>query len=262
MIRYFSILAIAFELMAANPAPVGSSSLDGLLDRTGKRVEEFWDQFSAVSCTETVSQTKLNAGGKVTIERGSTFDYLVMLQLTGDELTVDESRILQGKPKKENDRPLLATAGFSTFVLIFHPYFQSSYEFALGAVEETGGRKLQEIRFEHIPGRRSPSVLQLHGRDYPLEWQGSAWIDPRTGYVSRIRAGLKASLNQVGLRQLTSEVRYAPVQFPGEKDVAWLPEMAVIAADTEHQHWRNVHQFSRYRRFSVSTNSNTEAPKQ
>jgi len=254
-------LAIAFELTAANPAPVRPVSLDGLLERTGKRVEEFWDQFSAVSCTETVSQTKLSPAGKVTIERASTFDYLVILQLTGDDLTVDESRILQGQPKKENARPLLSTAGFSTLVLIFHPYFQSSYEFSLGALEQIGGRELQEVRFEHISGRRSPSVLQLRGRDYPLEWQGSAWIDPQTGYASRIRAGLKASLSQVGLRQLSSEVRYAPVQFPGETDAAWLPERAVIAADTEHQHWRNVHQFSRYRRFSVSTNSNTEAPK-
>jgi len=225
-------------------------------------VEEFWDQFSAVSCTETVSQTKLSPAGKVMIERASTFDYLVILQLTGDELTVDESRIPQGQPKKGNDRPLLLTAGFSTLVLIFHPYFQSSYEFSLAATQQVDGRELQEVRFEHIPGRRSPSVLQLRGRDYPLEWQGSAWIDPRTGHVSRIRAGLMASLSQVGLQQLTSEVHYVPVQFPGENEVAWLPKTAVIAADTEHQHWRNVHQFSGYRRFSVSTNSNTEAPKQ
>src|SRR5690242_890056 len=120
MIRFFSILAIAFEL-AAPSSPAASLPLDGLLERTGKRVEEFWDQFSAVACTETVLQTKLGASGKVLVQRTSTFDYLVILQLAGDELTVDESRLLQGQPRKASDRPLLSTAGFSTLVLIFHP---------------------------------------------------------------------------------------------------------------------------------------------
>jgi hypothetical protein len=262
MIRFFSILAIGFELMAADPARVRTTSLDELLERTGKRMEEFWDQFSAVSCTETVLQTKLGASGKVLVQRTSAFDYLIMLQLTGDDLMVNESRLPQGQPKKGSNRPLLSTAGFSTLALIFHPYFQSSYEFSLVAMENINGRRLQEVRFEHIRGRRTPSVLQLRGRDYPLEWQGSAWIDPQTGYVSRIHAGLKTSLSDVGLRELWSDVRYVPVQFQSEKETAWLPEVAVIEADTEHQHWRNVHQFSRYRRFSVTTDSKTESPKQ
>ncbi|MBZ5593635.1 MAG: hypothetical protein LAP39_15455 [Acidobacteriia bacterium] len=259
MIKFFSVLAIGFKLVGATATAV---PLDGLLDRTGKRVEEFWDQFSAVSCTETVLQTKLGASGKVLVQRTSTFDYLIMLQLTGDDLTVDESRLPQGQPKKASDRPLLSTAGFSTLVLIFHPYFQSSYEFTPVALEDINGRKLQEVRFEHIQGRRTPAALQLRGRDYPLEWQGSAWIDPKTGYVSRIHAGLKTSMPDVGLRELWSDVRYVPVQFQSEKETAWLPEVAVIEAGTEHQRWRNVHQFARYRRFSVTTDTKTESPKQ
>jgi hypothetical protein len=185
-----------------------------------------------------------------------------MLQLAGDDLTVDESRVPQGQPKKASDRPLLSTSGFSTLVLIFHPFFQSSYKFTPAALEDINGHKLQEIRFEHTQGRRTPSVLQLRGRDYPLEWQGSAWIDPQTGYVSRIHAGLKTSMPDVGLRELWSDVRYVPVQFQSGKETAWLPEVAVIEAGTEHQRWRNVHQFSRYRRFSVTTDTKTEGPKQ
>jgi hypothetical protein len=262
MIRFFLILAIGFELAAADRISSTAVSLDGLLERTGKRVEEFWEQFSAVSCMETVQQTKLGASGKVLVQRTAVFDYLIMLQLAGDDLTVDESRLLQGQPKKDGHRPLLSTTGFSTLLLIFHPLFQNSYDFALLALEDVNGRKLQEIRFEHVHGRRTPSVLQLKGRDYPLEWQGSAWIDPQTGYVSRIHAGLKTSLADLGLEQLWSDVRYVPVEFQKERETAWLPETAVIEADTKHQHWRNVHQFSRYRKFSVTTETKTEAPKQ
>jgi hypothetical protein len=261
MIRFFSILAIGFELAAAPGVSAAPVSLDTLLDRTGKRVEEFWEQFSAVSCTETVQQVKLGESGKILAQHTSNFDYLVILQLTGDEITVDESRLLQGQPKKESTKPLLTTTGFSTLLLIFHPIFQQSYEYALAGVEQVGSRKLQQVRFSHVRGRRSPSVLQLRGREYPLEWQGSAWIDPQTGYVDRISVGLKDSLADVGLKKLSSEVQYTPVQFTQEKQTAWLPEVATIEANTEHQHWRNVHMFSRYKKFSVTTDSKTDTPK-
>lgn len=262
MIRSFSILVIGFKLAAAPAAGAPAGSLDTLLDRAGRRVEEFWDQFSAVSCTETVQQVKLGASGKVLVQRTASYDYLVILQLAGDHLTVEESRVAQAQPKKESTKPLLTTSGFSTLLLIFHPVFQNSYQYTLAGTEDTGGRRLQKVHFEHIHGRRSPSALQLRGRDYPLEWQGSAWIDPRTGYIDRISAELKASMDDVGLKKLSSEVQYTPVQFSTEKQTAWLPEVAVIEADTEHQHWRNTHMFSQYRRFSVSTDAKTEAPKQ
>lgn len=262
MIRFFSILAIAFELLPARALAEAPVTLETVLDRAGKRVEEFWDQFSAVTCTETVSQAKLGSGGKVLIQRTSAFDYLVILQLTGDDLIVDESRLAQGPPNKESDRPLLATSGFATLLLIFHPYFQGSYEFSLGGAEDSGGKELREVRFAHIRGRRAPSVLQLRSRDYPLEWAGSAWIEPQTGIVSRISVGLKAPMDDVGLKRLSSDVRYAPVRFQDSKEQPWLPQTATIEADTVHQHWRNTHQFSRYRKFSVSTDSKTEAPKQ
>jgi len=255
-------LAIGFELAAAPGVEPTADSLNALLDRTGKRVEEFWDHFSAVSCTETVQQVKLGAGGNVLAQRTTSFDYLVILQLAGDDLTVEESRQVQGQPKKEKNKPLLTTSGFSILLLIFHPIFQNSYEYTMASVEETGGRKLQQVHFEHVHGRRSPSTLQLRGRDYPLEWQGSAWIDPRTGYIDRISAELKSSMDDVGLKKLSSEVQYTPVHFSTEKQTAWLPDVAVIEAATEHQHWRNTHMFSQYRRFSVTTDATIESPKQ
>jgi len=264
MIRFSSIWVTAFSLAAsASPGVTPArSATEVLLDRTGKRVEEFWDQFSAVSCSETIQQVKLGPSGKVLVQRTSSFDYLVILQLAGDELTVEESRLPQGQQKKESTKPLLTTSGFATLVLIFHPLFQNSYQYTLGAAEYSGNHKLQQVDFEHIPGRRSPSALQLRGREYPLEWKGTAWIDPATGYIDHISAALKNSMDDVGLKQLTSEVQYTPVRFSTNSQIAWLPEVAVIDASTQHQHWRNTHMFAGYKRFSVTTDAKTEGPKQ
>src|SRR5579862_9646584 len=213
MTRSILILAIAFEFSASAAwaqDPVAGASLDNFMARTEHRMEQFWDQFSAVTCTETMDQEKLADDGKILIKKRSAYDYLVLLLLSGSDLTVQESRLLQGKPAKESDLALLSTSGFSTLVLIFHPHFRESFRFS----DEGADRQnptLHRVHFEHVHGRPSPSVLQLRSRDYPIEWQGTAWIDAATGNVARIQASLKTSLADIGLQKLESDVRYGPV---------------------------------------------------
>lgn len=263
MIRSLSIWAIGFSLSATAWAagPAATAPLDTLLDRTEHRTEQFWDQFSAVTCTETIEQEKLGDDGKVLVKKRSAYDYLVLLLLSGGDLTVQESRLLQGKPAKESDRALLSTSGFSTMVLIFHPHFRESFTFADAGVDPAS-QSLHRIRFEHIHGKPSPSVLQLRSRDYPIEWQGTAWIDGATGNIARIQAALKTSLADIGLQTLSSDVRYTPVMLAGQTDPPWMPSTASIEAGTVHQHWRNLHAFTRYKQFSVTTDSKTEGPKE
>lgn len=262
MIRFLSILAIAFELAAGTARaadPVAAAPPDKLLARAEHRMEQFWDQFSAVTCTETVEQQKLGDDGKVLIKKRSAYDYLVLLLLSGGDLTVQESRLLQGKPAKEAGRALLSTSGFSTLALIFHPHFRESFVFSdQGA--DPNSPWLHRLHFEQVHGKPTPSVLQLRSRDYPLEWQGTAWIESATANIARIRVALKSSLADIGLQKLESDVRYGAVSFAGHADSPWMPQTASIEADTVHQHWRNVHTFTRYKQFSVSTDSKTETP--
>lgn len=248
-------LGLGASLMTAAPP-------DALLARLAQSTTRFWDQFSAITCIETVEQQKLNAQGKTLIDRKYTFDYLMMLQLAGDELMVEESRILQGKAPKESDRALLSTNGFATLLLVFHPLFRESYEFDDGGDVEANGKRYRKVTFQHIRGHRSPSVLQLHNRDYPIEWQGTAWIDPDSAFVARMQVELKSPMTDVGLARLSSDVQYGAVTFRGEAAAAWLPQSAIVEASTEHQRWRNTHLYGKYRQFDVSTDVKTESPKE
>jgi len=261
MIRFLSISAIAFELcgglLRAESAP--TAGFDPLIDRAEHRMEQFWDQFSAVTCTETMEQSKLADDGRVLFKKRSSYDYLVLLLLSGGDLSVQESRLAQGKTEKEFDRALLSTSGFSTMILIFHPHFRESFTFSDQGIDPESAA-LRRVHFEHIHGKRSPSVLQLRSREYPIEWQGTAWIDAATGNIARIQSSLKTSLADIGLQRLESDVRYAPVVLAGKSDPAWMPITASIQADTIHQHWRNLHGFTRYKQFSVSTDSKIEGP--
>jgi hypothetical protein len=264
MIKPFLTLAIGFELaagLAVGAEPSAPAPLQDLLARAGQQVARFWDRFSAVTCIETIDQEKLSEDGKVLVKKHSSYDYLVLLQFSGDDLMVDESRVLQGKPAKESDRALLSTSGFSTLVLIFHPRFHGSYVFT-DEGKDPQTPLLQRVRFQHVRGQRSPSVLQLRSREYPIEWQGTAWLEFSTGNITRIQAGLQEPLVDVGLRNLESEVQYSPVSLRGQQELPWMPMTARIEAGTQHQHWRNLHQFTAYKEFSVSTDARTEAPKE
>jgi len=43
------------------------------------------------------------------------------------------------------------------------------------------------------------------------------------------------------------------VPFKGSKDLYWFPAQASVEVETPRQHWRNTHNFTDYKQFSVST---------
>ncbi len=232
-----------------------------LLRRTAKSVEAFWNQLSGVNCVETVDQEKLSPNGKVMYRQDSKFDYLVVLQLTQSDLLVDESRSPIQQAEHGKELPLLITNGFSTFQLIFHPFFQGAFEYSPPEKVQVEGQELLQVRFRHVHGARSPSVLKLRQRDYPVPWQGTAWIDPQSGAIVRVSAEMMPSLEDIGLRTLSADVRYARVSFKEDPRIHWLPSAATVEVETARQHWRNVHTFGQYRYFTVDVKMDVETPK-
>ena len=255
------LLAIVSTAGAA--APTG---IEDVLRRTGKSVETFWNRLGSVNCVETVKQTSVGKGGKVVYGKESTFDYLIVLQLSGTDLVVDESRVavkpaVELKKPPESNSPLLVTNGFATLQFVFHPFFQDSFEYSRPQPVQVGDSQLLTVAFRHIHGARSPSVLKLRSREYPLDWEGTAWIEPETGAIVRISEGLGSSMEDIGLRVLTANVRYDRMEFKETQGSQLLPSTATVEAETVRRHWRNIHTFSKYKLFSVDVKTATEAPR-
>ncbi len=236
-----------------------ASALPALLDIAAKAAEREATALSAVACTESVVETKLNLKDKTEERRRLTFDYLVLMDTDDGDLAITESRVEQTGGKRPEPKPLLATTGFATLMMILHPYYQESLEFSdLGTVEE-GGREWRRLGFEFRPGKRSPSVLRAGSREYPLAWRGEVLLDGTTGQVASIHASLGAQLEEIGLEGLEATVRYGAAD--GRRGGDWLPLEAVIDLRTHHQHWRNVHTFAGYKHFDVTTTEKREAGK-
>jgi len=248
------ILVAGLCFASTEPASPDAQRLNDLLARTSGQTAAFLDQFSNVKCTEQLRQEKLGKDDKVELKEDSTYDYLVILTNAAGELNLSESRIPihQAKRDRKNTSMLLSN-GFATLFLVFHPYYSAAFTFTFAGEEEIVGRTLEKISFQHIRGMKSPAALALRGREYPLELSGTAWIDPQTGSIARIEAGIADSLQDVGLKALTSEIDFAPLKFPDSKQEYWFPTQARVEVETPRQHWRNLHQFTAYKKFSVST---------
>lgn len=252
------LLLLAMSSRAAEPP---DAQLAPVLERTEKQVASFLDDFAEVTCTEVVIQEKLRKDGKAEFTEKSSFDLLTMLSIDGESIALDESRLPQGQSQqpvtrrsKRQPHSLLVTNGFSTMLLIFHPYYRQAFEFTRMEDEvEAGGKRLQRIQFRHIKGARSATALLLRDRMYPLDLEGVAWIDPDSGMITKIEAELSGALDDLGLRVFRSEVHYAPVQV--KESELWLPTSAIIEVQTPRQHWRNLHTFKDYKQFSVSTDA-------
>lgn len=228
--------------------------LDDLLTRTANQTSIFLDEFSDVKCTEQVRQEKLGKDDKVELKEDSTYDYLIILTNAGGELNLAESRIPMHVAKKDRkNTSMLVSNGFATLFLVFHPLYSAAFKFNLEGEDAVDGRTLEKIGFQHIPGMKSPAALALRGREYPLELSGTAWIDPLTGSIARIEAGIADTLQDVGVKALSSQIDFAPLRFSDSQQAYWFPTQARVELETPHQHWRNLHQFTAYKKFSVST---------
>jgi hypothetical protein len=247
-----SLLLLA---LVAQPALAAPSPLDEMIGRANDQVSKFVEQFSDVKCTEHVIQEKYKADGKVELKEESTYDYLVILTNAGGEISLDESRLAVHEDKKDQKKnvSMLVSNGFATLFLVFHPYYSSGFQFTDLGEDSIDGHKFHKVQFKHIAGMRSPAALALRGREYPLELAGVAWIDPDTGVIAKIEAGLENNMDDIGLKSMRSQVEFHPVPFKGAKDIYWFPSRASVEVETPRQHWRNTHDFTDYKRFSVST---------
>lgn len=256
------LIAVLLAAFVACPETYAATdSLPALLDRASTNVSAFLDTVSEVNCTEHLTQEKIADNGKTIEKRESAFDYLVLLSNTGGELNLLESRVAANSNKKSDDKsPLLVSNGFSMLLLIFHPYYSGSFQFTPAPEGSDSAGPLAAVNFHHVPGTRSPVALAVRGREYPLDISGVAWIDPRTGVIEKITAQIGNDMEDVGLRAMKCQIEYAPVTFQSTPGTYWLPARAMVEVESRHQHWRNTHEFSSYKRFSVNTKEQVSHP--
>src|SRR5258708_22886068 len=192
-------------LLAAAAAAGSAQDLTGVSLQAQKQVVKYISELSNLHCKEVVTQEKLSPNGHVQTTERSSYDYLVMMEGNGDDFQLNESR-LETKAGAHKSLPMLVTNGFSTLLLVFHPYYSGAFEFEPGPEEAVNGTTAVTVHFKHIRGRRTLAALALRNREFPLELQGTAWLDKKTGQVLKMESTFIDDITDIGLRSLNVDV--------------------------------------------------------
>jgi hypothetical protein len=238
------LLLVPVSCWGAADTPVPAN----LIDQAQKQVVDYIGKLADLHCTEDVMQQKLKPNGNVDVSRHSEYDYFLYMQGSSYDFQLSESRLEVGTSKPAH-APMLLSNGFSTLLLVFHPYYRNAFEFSAEPVVSLEGRLVVPVHFAHIQGARTPAALALRGREFPLELEGTAWLDSSTGRVVRMNAGLEREMTDVGLKALKIQVDYMPA--PKASDNFMVPSKAVVELETPKQHWKNTHTFHNYKLFSI-----------
>ena len=238
-------------LVIAESAPTANAT-EATIAQAQHQITAYLDRLADLHCTESVTQEKISPSGHVEATERGKYDYLIMMSGSGDEFQLNESRIESASAhNKQLQLPMLVTNGVATVLLVFHPYYRDGFAFEADNPETVNGNSAIPVHFTHIAGRRTPAALALRGREYPLELQGTAWLDSRTGEVLKVEASLLHDMSDVGLRSLQIHVEYKPLTPSKDVGPLTLPALAVVDVATPRQHWRNTHVFENYRGFSI-----------
>ena len=253
------VVAIGLLFLLQNSA--AQAKPESAIDRATDYVTGYLNELGDVTCTENVSQEKLTPKGKMELHEDATYDYLIMMDGTQDQFTMNESRLLKSSDHPKKNLPLLVTNGFSTLFLIFHPYYRDGFTMTEEGTTTENGQQLVQIHFTPVRGKRTPIALAVRGREYPLEIAGNAWVDAKTGAIVRLSAGLAEPMDDIGLRTLNMQVNYASMKIAGSDQSFFYPQSAYVEVETRKQRWRNIHVFNDYKRFGVSTSTEVASGK-
>jgi hypothetical protein len=224
----------------------------GPIERAQHQITEYIANLANLHCTESVTQERLGDNGHIETTERAQYDYLTMMSGTGDDFQLNESRIESASNHRKGPRSsMMISNGLATVLLVFHPYYRDSFTFAVGNEETINGRKAMPVYFTHIPGRRTPIALALRGREFPVDLQGTAWLDEQSGEVVKIDASLLHDLADLGLHTLRIQVDYKPIHVANNQTATILPSLATVDVRTTHQHWRNTHVFDSYKSFAT-----------
>ena len=247
-------LALFCMVVVQSASAQASGGTAEVLAKTRSQVEQFAQQFSYLRYDDDVVAAKLKSNDKIAYQQETVYDSLLRMSFDEGQLHVDEQRLVAKPPRRLERRPLLETYGFSTLEMIFHPYYESSFQFSDAGGDVQDGRSLEKVFFKHVPNTPSPILYQTIGPDRPLDVSGTAWIDPASGGIYRIDVTISSGISDAGIKAINTSELFQPVVLQGQDAPELLPSVATINLETPRQHWRNIHHFSDYRKYRVAVN--------
>lgn len=247
--------------------PVDSEAacaLDTVVEKAGKRVEEFVKNVDRFTATEFLDHESINRWGFAESEETRKYDYVVGIeQYRPGYFSVTEYR---GKRYTLEPFPGgIETHGLPALALIFHPTNAGNFAMSCEGLAEWNGKPVWQVHFRQRPDK--PNTIRAYrfgenGPSYAVALRGRAWIAADSYQIVRMETDLVAKLPEIKLLADHSVVDYGPVRFKNRNVEMWLPRVAEVYFDWMGKRVHRRHSFDNYMLFAVDEKQKISEPKE
>jgi hypothetical protein len=233
-------------------------TLPMILEGTGKKVDEFFDNLVDLIAQEEIKQERWSGSELV------RDNYLILRHGSRSHANIEEFRMDEKGNRMDQaglDKGFFVTSGFAMSCVHFSRAFQWDSRFLYLGDQETDGRDTYVVAFAQLPSQ-ARLVVTLCGRrgtTVHMLVQGIAWVDKASFQILRMRTDLLASQPEVGLDEETTKVKFSEVHLLDGGVPLWLPrevsvhlKLANFLDRTSDETFQNRHRYKNYRRYRVS----------
>lgn len=243
--------------------PGTACSLDEVIQKAGKRVEEFITNVDRFAASEFLRHESINKWGLPAFEETRKFDYVVSIeQYRPGDFDVIEYRSSKYSPAEFPDG--VETRGLPSMELIFHPSKAGSFAMICEGLGQWNGSPAWQVHFrqrQDKPNTMRAYKIGENGPSYMVSLRGRAWIDANSYQIVRMETDLVSALPEIRLFTDHTMVEYGPVRFKSRNVEMWLPQSAELYSDWRGKRMHRRHSFSNYILFSVDEKQSISEPK-
>jgi tetratricopeptide (TPR) repeat protein len=237
-------------------------ALDDVLQKAGKRIQEFVSNVDRFTATESLKHESINKWGLPSSPQTRKFDYVVGVEeIRPGRLSVEEYRRSHGSAGDFPDD--VASIGLPALVLIFHPYNTGTFEMTCEGLARWNGAPAWQVHFRQRSDK--PNTIRSYriasGRSYPVALKGRAWIAADSYQILRLETDLITPVPEIRLATDRAIIEYGPVHFREGKVDMWLPQSAELYYDWKGRRSHRRHSFNNYLLFSVGDKQRISVPK-
>jgi hypothetical protein len=237
--------------------------LDDVLQKAGKKIQEFVENVERFTATESLHQETLTKSGEVSGKENRQFDYTTAIQETRPGiLNVDE--YLGSGPTPTSSPGGLTTKGLPALLLIFHPYDANAFAMKCEGLVSRKGQPTWQIYFRQRadkPNTTRSYSLGPSRRSYLVALKGRAWFAADSYQIVGLQTDLIAPIPEIQLTVDRTDVEYGPVHFSSKGVDMWVPQTAELYSDLRGKRVHQRMNFGNYLLFSVDDKYKIAAPK-
>jgi tetratricopeptide (TPR) repeat protein len=232
-------------------APGASCPSEQVVEVAGERVKQFVDSMAQFSAIEDMVHEQLDQVGSPITKETRKFDYVASItEARPGFLAVDEYRNDRYGLLDLPDR--IATTGFVTLALIFHPDMRDNFQITCEGLGEWHGQATWLLHFqqrEDKPNRLESYVVG--GETYRVDQKGRAWVNADNFQIVRIESDIVKPVQRLSVQHQIAE--YGPVHFQKKNIDLWLPQSADLFFEMNRRRYYRRHSFDHYMLFSINS---------